>query len=227
MNEKFLFNHSKLATGPVYSWSDYADPSLQPLKFSPKRARKILEQAGWKDSNKDGILDKTLQGKLRSLSFTLTFSSKDSEKYLTIFQEDLKKEGIQLKLKRIDWTSFVRSLQEKNFDAIMLSWSGGSIDWDPKQIWHTESARKGGSNFISYSRPQVDRLIDKGRKELNRKKRIQIFRQVYRKIAQDVPYIFLFNNPYYFYGLNIRILAPKPTFNYFIGDAYWKLKAGF
>ena len=98
------------------------------------------------------------------------------------------------------------------------------MDIDPKQIWHSDSARKGGSNFISYSNPEVDRLIDKGRMEVNRQKRIQIFKKVYRLIAEDAPYLFLFNSPFTFYAyypkkLNIK----KETYNYFLGQKYWQL----
>ena len=226
MNQKFHFNHSELARGPWYFWSDYADSSIPAIKFDPKKARALLKQAGWRDNNKDGILEKRIGNKLKTLSFTITFSNEKSEKYLTLYKEDLKKEGIDLKLNRVDWTTFVRSLDDKKFDAVMLGWSGGQIDLDPKQIWHSKSAEKGGSNFISYSNPKVDKLIDQGRKQMNKQDRIKYFKQVYRHIAKDTPYIFMFSSRVYFYGVNQRVKRPKDTFKYFIGAPYWSLKQG-
>ena len=222
MNEKFRYNQSELARGPWYFWSDYADSTVSAIEFDPKTASQLLKSAGWADKDKNGILEKTIQGHKKEFSFTLISSNPEYEKYLTLYQENLKKAGIKLNLKILDWTSFLRLLDDKNFDSVMLGWSGGSIDIDPKQIWHSDSAQNKGSNFISYSNPKVDELIDKGRSRLNREERIKSFQQVYRLIAEDVPYIFMFNNRKNFYGLNKRIHAPKPALNYSIGMSYWK-----
>ena len=223
MNEKFRYNQSELARGPWYFWSDYADPTVFPIEFDPKKASQFLKSAGWSDKDKNGILEKTIQGAKKEFNFTLIVANPEVEKYLTLYQEDLKQAGIKLNLKFLDWTSFVRLLDDKNFDAVMLAWSGGgSVDFDPKQIWHSESAQHKGSNFISYSNLKVDALIDKGRSQLNRQERVKTFQQVYHLIAEDVPYIFLFNNRKRFYGLNQRIKAIKPALNYGIGMSYWK-----
>ena len=222
MNEKFRYNQSELARGPWYFWSDYADPTVPPIEFNPKKASQLLKSAGWLDKDKNGVLEKTIQGAKKEFSFSLFFSNPESEKYLTLYQEDLKRAGIKLNLKVLDWVSFLRLLDDKNFDSVMLGWGGSSIDMDPKQIWHSASAQNKGSNFISYSNPQVDDLIDKGRSQLNRQERIKTFKQVYRLIAEDAPYIFLFNNRKMFYGLNKRIKAPKPAFNYGLGMSFWK-----
>ena len=224
MNEKFRYNQSELARGPWYFWSDYADPTVAPIEFNPKKASELLKLAGWADQDKNGILEKSIQGKKKEFKFTLIVANADSEKYLTLYQEDLKQAGIKLNLKILDWTSFLRLLDDKNFEAVMLGWSGGSIDFDPKQIWHSSSSKSKGSNFISYSNPKVDALIDTGRAQFNRQKRIKTFQQVYRLIAEDVPYIFFFNNRKKFYGLNKRIHSSKPSLNYNIGMDYWKFK---
>ena len=223
MNEKFLYNQSELARGPWYFWNDFADPTVAPIEFDPKKASQLLKSAGWADKDKNGVLEKTIQGFKKELSFTLIYANPESEKYLTLYQEDLKQAGIKLKLKTLDWNSFLKLLDDRNFDSVMLGWSG-SIEPDPKQIWHSSSAKQKGSNFISYSNPQVDALIDKGRSQLNRKERIKTFQKVYRLIAEDVPYIFMFNSRKKFYGLNKRIQAPKPALNYDIGMSYWKIK---
>ena len=222
MNEKFRYNQSELARGPWYFWSEYADPTVPAIEFDPKQASQLLKSAGWADKDKNGWLEKTIQGVKKEFHFTLIVSNPEVEKYLTLYQEDLKQAGIKLNIKFLDWTSFLRLLDDKNFDAAMLGWSGSDIDFDPKQVWHSDSSQNKGSNFISYSNPQVDTLIDKGRAQLNRQERIKTFRQVYRLIAEDVPYIFLFNNRKKFYGLNKRITAPKSTLNYNIGMSYWK-----
>ena len=225
MNKKFDHNQKELARGPWYFWNEYADPSVPAIEFDPQKAMSLLNLAGWVDRNKNGVLDKVVNGKTQELAFSITYShSSQSEKYLTLYQEALKQVGVQLSLKVLDWASFLRLLDDKNFDAVMLGWGGGSVDVDPKQIWHSTSARFKGSNFIGYSNPKVDALIDKGRSQLNKKKRVEIFRKVYKLIAEDVPYLFLFNTRVGFYAVNQRISTPVDTFKYDLGKHYWSLQ---
>ena len=115
-------------------------------------------------------------------------------------------------------------MDDKNFDAVVLGWSAIWIDFDPKQIWHSSSSQKGGSNYIGYSNPEVDALIDRGRSQLNKQERIKYFKKVYRLIAEDVPYIFLFNVRRGFYGVNDRIETYRPSWNYDRGLFYWTFK---
>ena len=225
MNKKFQYGKAKLATGPWYSWSDYADPLIKPIPFDPKQAGELLNSAGWQDTDKNGVLDKIIQGQKKEFKFTLIFPSKDFEKYLTIYQQDLKKSGINMSLRFMDWSAFIKLLREKKFEAVTLGWSGGSVELDPKQIWHSESAREGGSNFIQYSNPEVDHLIDEGRVEMNRDKRIKIFQKVYRLVAEDYPYLFLFNSPVQFYTHSKKVKMEKDTYLYELGTRYWWLNS--
>lgn len=223
MNKKFQYEKAQLATGPWYSWSDYADTSLSPILFNPKQAGELLSEVGWKDTDKNGILDKIIEGKKKEFKFTLIFPNKDFEKYLTIYQQDLKKSGIDMSLRFMDWSAFLKLIHEKKFEAVNLGWSGGSVEVDPKQIWHSESSRKGGHNFISYFNPEVDQLIEKGRVEMDRDKRIKLFKKVYRLIAEDYPYLFLFNSPVRFYAHSKKVRMEKDTYNYDLGMKYWQL----
>lgn len=221
MNKKFRFGMSLPATGPWYQQSDYADHSVQPIAFDPKTAGELLKEAGWADSNKDGALDKG--GK--PFEITLFYSNKDVEKYFVLYQEDLKKAGVKLNLQLLDWNALLKNMDESKFDAVALRWGGGSVDLDPKQIWHSASIGKGGSNFIGYSNKEVDKLIDKAREELDKQKRIPLFQEIYRKIAEDAPYAFMFNDKFVLYAINSRIQQPKDTFKFAIGREYFAVKA--
>jgi peptide/nickel transport system substrate-binding protein/microcin C transport system substrate-binding protein len=115
----------------------------------------------------------------------------------------------------------VKILDEGKFDAVNLGWGGGSVDVDPKQIWHSSSAVKGGSNFIAYSNPEVDALIDQARGTLEKQKRIPLLKKAFARIAEDVPYLFLFNDAYALYAHTARVKKPVETYRYSIGTAYW------
>ncbi|MCB0390023.1 MAG: peptide ABC transporter substrate-binding protein [Bdellovibrionales bacterium] len=221
MNEKFNYNRALLATGPWYRQSPYADPNVKPFEFDPAAAKKLLNKAGWKDTDKDGILDKVINGKKTSFAFSLMYANKDADKYFTIYKEDLKKAGIVADLKVIEWNSFVKALDEQKFDAVALAWGGGDVNNDPKQIWHSTSNTPGGSNFISYSNKEVDKLIDEGRQILDNDKRKPLWKKIYRIIANDAPYAFMFVNKYAHYAVNSRVKQPVDTHQYAIGTRYW------
>lgn len=224
MNKKFRYDMSVDATGPTYVQSDYANPDVKPIAFDPKKAQEILAKAGWKDSDKDGVLDKMVSGKKVDFKFTLIHAAKDREKYWTMYKEELKKAGIEMEIKLLEWNSFLKVVDEGNFDALSMGWSG-SVEWDPKQIWHSSNAVKGGSNFIAYKNPDVDKLIDKARFEPNRAKRMDQLRKVYKMIADDVPYIFMFNDKYYLYVNTDKVVKSGATMKYDVGtDLWWSAK---
>lgn len=221
INKKFRFGYSALATGPFYIASDYASKKVKPLLFDPKKAGELLKAAGWADTDKNGVLDKVIKGKKTDFRFTLLHANKDSEKYHTLYKEDLKKAGIEMEIKYLEWNSLLKLIDEQKFDVTAMAWGGGDIDPDPKQIWHSASAEKGGSNYIGYKNPKVDALIDKARLENNRDKRIKILQEVHELIADDAPYTFMFNDRFNFYANRARIKKLSDTKKYGLGRTYW------
>lgn len=220
MNKKFKEGMADLATGPVSVNSNQA-PDVKAIAFDPKGAQELLKKDGFADSDKNGILDRTVDGKKQELKFTIIYANKDSEKYLTMIKEDAKKAGIDLTLKFMEWNSFIKTVDDRNMDMWMMGWGGGSVEMDPKQIWHSSSASKGGSNYGTYKNAEVDKLIDEGRQELDSAKRTKIFKKAYTLIAEDVPYIFLFNNKFEFYANSNKVKKPAETFKYGFGQATW------
>lgn len=224
MLEKFEYNLSEFATGPIYVQSDYANLSVKAVEYNPAEALKILNAAGWRDSDKDGILDKVIGGKKTNLTITILEPAQDFMKYLTVYKEDAKQVGVDLQIKNIEWNSFVKLLDEKNFDAVRLAWTGGGVEWDPKQIWHSSSSQGAGSNFISYSNPEVDSLIDQSRKLYEKEKRLTILKKVHELISNDYAYAYFFNSKYTLYGHTKKVVKPKDTFQYGVGQQYWKIQ---
>lgn len=220
MNKKFRYGMSIPQSGPWYMQSEYANPAVKAIPFDTKKAVALFKDAGWTDSNKDGVLDK--DGK--PFEFTLFYASKDTQKYWVMYQEDLKKVGVKMNLQLLEWNAFVKNLDERNFDAVAMAWGGGSVDLNPKQIWHSDSMKDTGSNFVGYSNPKVDKMIDEGVAELDKQKRIQLYRKIYAEIAEDAPYAFLFVNKFELYAVNKQIGTPKDTNKYAIGYNYWWMK---
>lgn len=220
MNKKFHNNLNYLATSPIFVKSPAA-PDIKPIEFSPKKAQEILAKAGWKDADKNGVLEKEINGQKVELKFTFIYANKNAEKWWTIVKEDAKSAGVEIELKYLEWNSFIKNVEDSNFELMAMGWGGGSPEEDPKQIWHSSSIGKGGSNFISYSNPEVDKLIDEARAELDFPKRTKIFKKVYQMIAEDVPYVFMWNAKYEFYANSNKVKKPGDTFRFALGQASW------
>lgn len=220
MNKKFYEGLNDLATGPVSVNSNQA-PAVSAIEFNPAKARELLAKSGWTDSDKNGILDKVVNGQKTELKLSYIYARKESEKQWTIIKEDCKKAGVDLELKFLEWNSFLKTLDDDKMQLWAMGWGGGDVEMDPKQIWHSTSNGKGGSNRGSYSNPEVDKLIDQGRGELDPVKRSAMFKKAYTLIAQDVPYVFLFNVKYDFYAMSKKVAQPGDTFKYDFGVTAW------
>lgn len=220
MNKKFFENLNNLATSPVPVGTAQA-PDRKPREFNPAKAKELLTAAGWTDSDKNGVLDKVVDGKKTDLKLTFIYANKDSEKQWTMVKEDCKKAGVDIELKFLEWNSFIKSVEERKMQLWAMGWGGGDVEGDPKQIYHSTSAGKGGSNFGSYSNPEVDKLIDQARGELDPGKRGVMFKKVYNMIAEDAPYVFLFNRKFEYYAISNKVKSPGETFRYDFGYRTW------
>ena len=84
-----------------------------------------------------------------------------------ILQDQLRKVGIKVNIETVEWATMMGELRSKKFDAYMGGWST-SFNVDPTPIFHSESGNM--FNFVSYSNPKVDRLIEVGREEMDQQK---------------------------------------------------------
>jgi microcin C transport system substrate-binding protein len=223
MIKKFLFELSEPAKGPFGNKSSATSPKVQPVPFDSKKALALLEKAGWKMGSKG--MSKVIDGKETLFEFTLLNANKDGEKYWTVVKEDMKKLGITLNIKTIEWNSFVKLLDERKFDAVTLGWSVGDLEPDPKQIWHSASIPSPGSNFVGYSNPKVDQLIDEMRASMDKSKRQKLLNRIHELIADDAPYSFMFNRRYTLYANTRRLKKRKDTLKYAIGVNTWKIQS--
>jgi peptide/nickel transport system substrate-binding protein len=110
----------------------------------------------------------------------------------TIIQWRLKKIGIQVEIRAIEWSTFINEfIDKRRFQAVILGWSIG-IDPDQYDIWHSGKTGEKEFNFVSYSNPEVDRLLEAGRRTFDIEQRKKAYFRIQEILAEDVPYIFLY-----------------------------------
>jgi len=192
--DNVLYGLGRESTGPFYQGSWATDPEVQPIPYDPAGARRLLEEAGWKDTDGDGTLDKVLEGKKAPFHFILLINQGNDERArtATILQQQLKQVGVEVELRVVEWTTFLsQHIDKRDFDACILGWSL-TLDPDVYAIWHSSQMGEHQLNHVSYSNPEVDRLLVEGRSTLEMAKRQAIYRKVHRLIHDDQPYTFLY-----------------------------------
>jgi len=185
-----LFGYGSAATGPYVpnTWP-YAKDAIV-YDFDPHKALQLLGEAGWHMNNDDGILYK--DG--RPFEFTILTNMGNSLRIRTasIIQYRLKKIGINVKIRAVEWSTFLSEfIHKKRFTAVILGWSIG-LDPDQYDIWHSSKTGPGQLNFVSYANPQVDKLLETGRRTFDLNQRKKAYQDLHRILAQDLPYIFLY-----------------------------------
>jgi peptide/nickel transport system substrate-binding protein len=172
---------------PYKPGTRWSNPKLVPYDYNPEKARTLLKQAGF-ILNANGILER--DGK--PLSFEIiTNQNKEREKSAVIIQRRLKEVGIDVKIRAIEWASFIsRFINTGDFDVVILGWGLG-LDPDQYNIWHSSQQAPGQFNFIGYNNPSIDTLLEQGRTELNPDKRQEIYHAFAEQLLADSPIVYL------------------------------------
>jgi microcin C transport system substrate-binding protein len=158
-------------------------------EFNPKKAGELLDEAGWK---MDPVAKRRMK-KGKKLSFTYLSRSADEDRYLTLFSQALKECGIEMKIERKDFASWMRDMDEFNFDMTIAAWGSGLVKYPAIQWSSAEASRKGSNNITGFKNAKVDELIEKERQMRTKEERNDAYRQIDKLIADEVPYVLLWS----------------------------------
>ncbi len=173
-----FFGHAKVCTGPFLPGTGAFNPNVPAPKQDIKKAKELLKVAGY---DKD-----------HPLTFELSTNTGSTRTYMAqILQSQLRKAGVIVKLRIMEWQAFLNTVvMPKRFEAVLLAWSVG-LKPDAYSIWHSDSYKKGGFNFVGYKNKEVDRLIKKAERTVDNRKFDAIYRKIFKLIVDDNPYLFL------------------------------------
>jgi len=191
-NEKLFFN-SYMPIHSYYPGSAYENPNNPKIGFSLDSARMLLEEAGWKEKNSEGYLVKN--GKVFELDLPFD-GGPGQERYLTIFQEDLKKAGIKLNLKQIDGTTRFKLGNERNYTILVMAWTGVDPP-NPESSLHSNTAdHPNTTNWPGIKDPRIDELCTQYNVSFDKKERIKIVREIDGIACSYFGYGFGWDAPY-------------------------------
>ncbi len=185
-----LLGYGAIATGPYKPDTWVYNPNVPKYDYNPEKARALLAEAGWSDSDGDGILDKDGQ----KFSFAIVTNQGNDLRSKTgeIIQRRFKDIGVEVKLRVIEWATFLKEfINPGNFDATILGWTGGP-EPDQYNIWHSSKTGPRQLNFINFQNAEVDRLLEDGRRVFAEKERKAYYDRFQEILAEEQPYTFLY-----------------------------------
>ena len=187
-----LFYNEYLDMNSYFPGSPYENPNNEKIGYDPEKAAELLAEAGWTTRNAQGILVRD------NIPFTLTllYFSKPSERHLTIFQEDLKKAGIELSLKLLDASAMFKLVDERNFDLVNMAWNA-LIFPNPESEYHSKYADMNQTNNINgIKHPRIDEILDAYPLMFDLKDRIEALQELDGLVYNEHPYILNWYGPY-------------------------------
>lgn len=218
-----LHDLAQAVSGPFYINSSSYDKSIPPDTFDVELAKKLLAEAGWTDSDGDGVLDKDGI----PLKFTLIYpnSSESYGKMLPIFKEDMARAGVKMEILSLEWSVMLERIDKKQYDACILAWRMPLSDDDPYQLWHSDNLKlESSSNHVSFNNPEADKLIMEIRKCFDTNKRNELYHQFHRLVHDESPYLFLFSG-YELFVLHKRYQNVRVFPSGLYSEAFWVKKA--
>jgi len=182
---------AKIPTGNFYVFGLQNDPNIKPWPYDPEGAKQLLDEAGWVDSDGDGIRDKNgIPFRFKYMIGNLPLH----EQIAKLLKDQAAKVGIEVLPDPYEWSVFVQRLQNREFDAVNLAWHGG-LAQDPYQVWHSSQIEKHGSNYVGFDNPEADAIIEQARRTLDDDKRNKMYHRFHRILHEEQPYTFIYTRP--------------------------------
>jgi peptide/nickel transport system substrate-binding protein len=194
INRTLYENNNKRMIGPISPLKTDFNTELQALEYDIEKAKALLSQAGWKDTDNDQVLDKLIDGQKVNFEFDINFiaGQKQWEDMAKQLAESMQKVNIFARLNPVDYGAFVSLAMGHDFDMSIGAWQSSAQPEDFSQLWHSSSWKSNGLNFTGFGSPQTDALIDSMNLCLEEPKRIALSKQFQKIVYDEQPYIFLF-----------------------------------
>ena len=175
-----FFGHGKVCNGPFLPGSFAYNEEVKPVIQNILQAKKLLKELGYDENN--------------PFTFEVVTNTGNDIRInaAQILQYQLSKVGIKMKIRVMEWQAFLNTIvHPRNYEAILLGWSL-SLMPDAYPLWHSSSDKTGRFNLVGYSNKEVDKLIEKGSTTIDKNELSKIYKSIFKKITDDIPYLFLY-----------------------------------
>ena len=188
---------------PTGSWAYNGD--VPHYEFNPARARQLLDQAGYAVAN--GV----------RFHLEMKTSTEESTRLIAaVLQQQLRDVGIALDIRTFEFATFLSDVTRGAYQVHSLRWIGGNEDPDIfENVFHSSRFTPLGANRTFYRNPRIDALIDQARKDPDQNTRKQLYAEIQRILADDLPYVNLwYLDNVLVHSKRVRNLALNSSGNY-------------
>ncbi len=181
--------------------------------YNPEKAKALLAEAGWKDTDNDGILDKN--GKKLTINFLgakgrYLMDAEVCEAAQAMFKDI----GVDAKLDFFEWATTFTALRKADleYNLFTLGWltTNADADYSLYAMFHSSQFSPKGWNNDRFKDARVDELLDKARSSQDRAERLKLYDEAQEIIAQSATWIPVYNTKEIFV-LNSRVKGFEPN----------------
>lgn len=187
-----LYGYGQVAASPIPPWHPLA-PRIEPLPHAPDSARALLEAAGWRDSDGDGVRER--DG--RDLRFELLTGQANPvhADLVQMIQAQLGRVGVSVEPRLLEWQTVLSRHRARDFEAVLTNWVLDGFRVDPRPLFHSSQVEvEGSANRSSYANAVADSLMDLGVRLTDRARAREVWTEFARVLQEDQPFTFLFWN---------------------------------
>jgi len=163
--------------------------NLQAIPFDPAQAREALKASRYGSADALPPITLTVTGEGETNPF--------AKLLVGMYEETL---GVHLEVEQVDWSTYLRELNAHKYQMFTLAWAADYPD--PENFLETQFYSQSELNSTGYSNPEVDRLLEEARVEMDSARRLQLYGQAEQIIVDDVPWIPLFH------GVDYTLVKP-------------------
>ncbi len=192
--ENIYLGFGQRQIGPISPLhKDEYHSELQPRKFDPEMAKKILDEAGWIDGDGNGVREKMIRGKKVELNIEVLISntSETGPRMVRMIEDQASRVGINLELNPIAFGTLTSRIQAHDFDMFGLGFSSSPLPTDLKQVWATENWANNGSNYFGFGNATTDSLIEQIRVTLKAEDRKPLYWKFQEIFNEELPVLMI------------------------------------
>lgn len=187
-----LFFNEYVPMNTYFPGGVYVNPNNPKNEYNPQEALKLLADAGYTTRDQQGRLVRNGQ----PLTIEYLHADKGSERWLTIYQDDLRKVGITFNLRLVSYETMQQLIGERNYQAASIGWVQGTFP-DPEALYRSTFADVPQSyNLTGLKNPRVDQILDAYETEFDQQKRVGLIRELDGILANEYVYILEWDAPF-------------------------------
>ncbi|MHC4548460.1 MAG: ABC transporter substrate-binding protein [Planctomycetota bacterium] len=229
--EETFLNQCVFGTGVASIESPEYDHTVKPWPYDLEKAARLLDEAGWKDEDGNGVREKMIDGEKVEFRFKLLEGARSSPSITAVmkdWRQSLLKIGVVMTPDPVEWNLFVKKMTDREFDACSLAWYLGD-DFKPISLWHSKQIKVPRSdNFIEFSHPRVDEICDALETTFDLDLRYKLCHEFHRILHEEQPYTIMWtwNNSVAMDSRFGGLRDPRPFTPRIGRENLWKLKKG-